>query len=268
MNIFVTGATGQLAQELKQLLPQATYLARKDCDLLSEQSITSYFSDKKIDLLINCGAYTQVDLAEEERESAFKVNALAPELLGKLAPRIIHFSTDYVFNGKSSIPYTEEAPTDPVNYYGETKLRGEEKLLKANPQAMVIRTSWVYSKVHGKNFFRTIKKLVQEKETLGIVFDQIGTPTNATDLSRFVVDHLLAGNPAGIFNYSNEGVCSWYDFACEIARAENAKCIIRPIESKDYVTKAKRPHFSLLNKKKIKVQFGVEIAHWNESFRN
>lgn len=267
MNIFVTGATGQLALELRKVLPQGVYLSRSDCDLTSEQSITNYFKDKKIDLLINCGAYTQVDLAEEERETAFKVNAIAPELLGKLAPRILHFSTDYVFNGKSSIPYTEEDPTNPVNYYGETKLRGEEKLLKANSQAMVIRTSWVYSKEHGKNFFRTIRKLVQEKETLGIVFDQVGTPTNAADLARFVADRLVTENPSGIFNYSNEGVCSWYDFACEIARAENSKCRIRPIESKDYATKANRPHFSLLNKKKIKTHFGVEISHWSDSFR-
>lgn len=264
MNIFVTGAQGQLAQELKKFLPSAHYLSRSDCDLSKELSISEFFKDKKADLIINCAAYTQVDHAEDERELALKVNAKAPEILGKISSRVIHFSTDYVFDGQSSRPYGEEDVPNPVNFYGETKLKGEEALLKVNPKALVIRTSWLYSKSMGKNFYHSIKRLIQEKEHLGIVFDQVGTPTNASALAQLVASKLIQSHPSGVFHYSNEGVASWYDFAKAIQRLHPSACKIHPIESKDYPTKAARPHFSVLNKKKIKTILEIEIDHWTD----
>jgi len=267
MKILVTGGSGQLAQEIKTLLPQAHYPTRLDLDLSKSQSIHAYLKSHQFDLIINCAAYTQVDQAEDHREECRAINTLAPEILGNHCERVIHFSTDYVFNGKTSTPYTELSPTDPVNFYGESKLLGEEAILRANPQSMIIRTSWLYSQEFGKNFYKTIKRLTLEKKELGIVFDQVGTPTNAQGLAELVVKRLVTDHPAGIFHYSDEGVASWYDFALAIQRLHPNECKIRPIESSQYPTKAQRPHFSVLNKKKIKETLQIEISHWLERLR-
>lgn len=264
MKILVTGGSGQLAQELKLLLPQAEYPTRADLDLSKPTSLHAYFKTRAFDLIINCAAYTQVDLAEDNREEARAINAVAPEILGHHCPRVIHFSTDYVFSGMASTPYKESDSTDPVNFYGETKLLGEDNLMRANPEAMIIRTSWLYSKDFGKNFFKTIQRLSQEKDKLGIVIDQVGTPTSSRGLAELVVKKLITEHPAGVFHYSDEGVASWYDFALAIQRLHPTDCNIQPIESSQYPTKAKRPHFSVLNKKKIKETLKIEIPHWFE----
>lgn len=264
MKILVTGGSGQLAQELKLLLPQADYPTRAELDLSKASNMHGYFKTREFDLIINCAAYTQVDLAEDNREQARAINAVAPEILGEHCKRVIHFSTDYVFSGKSSTPYKESDSTDPVNFYGETKLLGEENLLRLNPEAMIIRTSWLYSKEFGKNFLKTIQRLSQEKDKLGIVFDQVGTPTNARGLAELVVKKLITEHPQGVFHYSDEGVASWYDFALAIQRLNPTDCNIQPIESSQYPTKARRPQFSVLNKKKIKETLNIEIPHWLE----
>jgi dTDP-4-dehydrorhamnose reductase len=264
MKILVTGGTGQLAQEIKNLLPQAEYPTRADLDLSKPHSIHAYFKEHKFDLTLNCAAYTQVDAAEDNREECRAINTIAPEIIAAACPRVIHFSTDYIFNGLSHKPYLETDSPDPVNFYGETKLLGEENLLRANPQSMVIRTSWLYSQEFGKNFFKTIRRLTQEKNQLGIVIDQVGTPTHAGSLAEAVVKNLIPSHPKGVFHYSDEGVASWYDFAMEINRRYPTDCQIRPIQSSEYPTKARRPHYSVLSKQKIKETLGIEISHWQD----
>lgn len=264
--IYVTGANGQLGNELKKKLgSNAFFLTRDMLDLQNQASVEDFLKTTKIELLINAGAYTQVDKAEEERDISASVNEVAPKLMARFSRenkfKFIHFSTDYVFNGTGPSPYKETDLTDPVNFYGHTKLRGEKAVLQENPESLVIRTSWVYS-TFGKNFIKTILKFGAERESLNVVYDQIGSLTNAGDLADVT---LKARELSGIYHFSNEGVSSWYDVAFELKKQKNFKAAINPILSHQYPTPAKRPNYSVLDKAKIKNALGIQIPHWTES---
>jgi dTDP-4-dehydrorhamnose reductase len=263
---IVLGGTGQIGSELKKICPEILYPTRLELDLSSPISIERYFADNPADLIINLAAYTKVDQAEAEQDLAFFCNGHGLKLIGKAAPRVIHVSTDYVFDGRSSTPYDESHPTSPVNAYGKSKELGERELLSACPNSTIIRTSWVYS-THGNNFFNTIRRLSQAQKELRIIFDQIGTPTPASELAALIKNHAIVSDrfSPGIYHYSNEGVASWYDFAKEIVRLGKSDCHILPILTKDYPSKTVRPHFSVLNKEKIKTKLQIEIPHWRDS---
>jgi dTDP-4-dehydrorhamnose reductase len=277
--LLITGAQGQLGSELRLLSPQHpdlsfTFIGRDDIDLSQPEAIQAYFKDKTFDVIINCAAYTAVDKAESEPALAQSINADAIEVLASIAKEknsaLIHISTDYVFDGKNYRPYLETDKTDPQSVYGQTKLEGEQALQNINPpKSLIIRTSWVYSSF-GTNFVKTMLHLGKERESLGVIFDQVGTPTYARDLARTILTlvenpQLYALTATEIVHYSNEGVCSWYDFATTLFELSGQTCQVNPIETKDYPTPATRPHYSLLNKTKIKQQFGISIPYWKES---
>lgn len=263
---LVTGYKGQLGTALQTMLKdQAIYIDRDELDLTDESAVKEYLTANTFDMIINCAAYTAVDRAEQDAENARKVNSLAPLYLAKYGHRIIHISTDYVFDGTNHKPYTEEDPTNPVSVYGKTKREGEINVLQEADTAIIIRTAWLYSP-HGGNFVKTMRKLGVEKQNLNVVADQIGSPTNAYDLSAAIIKILPQINTAekAIFHYTNEGVCSWYDFATEIIQQSKLPCQILPIASKDYPTAAQRPYYSVLDKTKIKQRFSLTIPHWKE----
>jgi dTDP-4-dehydrorhamnose reductase len=276
LNILVTGKNGQLGSGLQVLsknYPQYNWFFedREGLDIGDENSVKAYFATHKTDFCINCAAYTAVDKAEQERDLAFEVNANGPKYLAleckKQNSTLIHISTDYVFDGKNFKPYLEDDLTNPVNYYGQTKLDGEKLALQNNPKTIIIRTSWVYS-TFGKNFVKTIIKLATEKSELGIVGDQIGTPTNATDLAFAIVEIIKSKDLQsnfGIYHFSNLGVASWYDFAFEIIKLKNLNCNIKPILSKDFPTPANRPFYSVMDKTKIIKDFNLQVPHWKQS---
>ena len=264
--IYVTGANGQLGSELRQKLgPKAVFLNRDQLDLSDINAVESFLKQTKIELLINAGAYTLVDKAETEQRVALIINSETPKLMSKYSRekkfKLIHFSSDYVFNGNNFLPYVETDLPDPVNFYGKTKLEGERGVLEENSESLIIRTSWVYSSF-GKNFVKTILRIAAERDQLNIVFDQVGTLTSAQDLAETT---LKARELSGIYHYSNEGVSSWYDVAIEIRRIMKLKTTIMPILTHEYPTPAKRPHYSVLNKNKIKQALGISIPHWTES---
>lgn len=264
--IYVTGANGQLGNELKKILgSNAVFLTREMLDLHDPVAVESFLKSTRIEMLINAAAYTKVDKAESEKDASIAINEVAPKLMARFSRekkfKLIHFSTDYVFNGKGYTPYKETDLTDPVNFYGETKLRGESSVLEENPDSLVIRTSWVYSSF-GQNFIKTILKFGSEKENLNVVYDQIGTLTNASDLAEV---SLKARELNGIYNFSNEGVSSWYDVAYELKKLKSFKAEINPILSHQYPTPAKRPNYSVLDKAKIKSDLNIKIPHWTES---
>lgn len=282
INILVTGANGQLGSELKSIFKNGTLKFNKpinfiftDIDTLDISNsviLNKFFQDNSFDYVINCAAYTNVDLAETEKEKAYDVNATCVknivESIKDQNTKFIHISTDYVFDGNSHIPYTEDMQTNPQSVYGSSKLDGEKYALESE-NAIVIRTSWLYSSF-GKNFAKSIHKLCKEKESLNVVFDQVGTPTYAYDLANTIlqiVKQSISENTfsQGIYHFSNEGVCSWYDFAKIIANKAYSKCNINPIESKDYPTTVKRPFYSVLNKNKIKSTYNIKIPHWQDS---
>ncbi len=284
MRILVTGKNGQLGRSIHKLVNTDTkidnnqssnefiFVGREELDLSSESSISHYFDNNdKFDIIINCGAYTAVDKAEEEQELANQINHLAVKQLASIAnkqqARLIHISTDYVFDGENFKPYCEDDTTNPNGVYGITKLDGEKAMQEINPlNSIIIRTSWVYSSV-GANFVKTMLRLGRERDSLGVIFDQVGTPTYARDLAKAILDILvnIKNEKVEIYNYSNEGVLSWYDFAKEIMRMAKIDCSINPIETSEYPTPAKRPHFSLLNKSKIKKEFNLTIPFWKDS---
>ena len=266
---LVTGCNGQLGTALQSLLGNnAEYIDVQDLDLTNESAVKEYFSNHTYDFVINCAAYTAVDKAEQDIKTAQNVNELAPLYLAKYAKRVVHISTDYVFDGTSHKPYTENDPTTPLSVYGKTKRQGEENVLKYSDTAIVIRTAWLYSP-HGSNFVKTMRKLGSERDSLNVVFDQVGSPTNAYDLAQAIVTALpqIKDGEKEIFHFTNEGVCSWYDFALEIMEQSQLSCKVNPIESKDYPTPAHRPHYSVLNKNKIKQRFNIEIPHWKEGLK-
>jgi dTDP-4-dehydrorhamnose reductase len=269
MSVIILGGTGQLGSEFKLIFPTAIYPEKSEIDLSMPETIDKYFSKVKPDIIVNCAAYTKVDKAEAERDQVMQINAESVGMLGRYADAVIHFSTDYVFDGRNHKPYIESDPLKPINFYGESKAKGEELLFKANPNSFVFRTSWVYSHM-GNNFLKTILKLSKEREELKVIFDQIGTPTYAQDLAAFVHRNCLDSKriSPGIYHYSNEGVCSWYDFAFEILKQTNSHCRLYPIHTKNFPTPATRPHFSVLDKTKVKEASGEEIRHWKDSLKS
>jgi len=274
-NILVTGSKGQLASEIKTLSISYSYnfffTNREELDIINFRNIEKYIKEYNIDIIINCAAYTSVDKAETQIELSNKINNLAVNNLAQISKekniKLIHISTDYVFDGKNFKPYIETDYTSPQCVYGQTKLNGEKAIQKINPKnSIIIRTSWVYSSF-GNNFVKTIILLGKNKDNLGIIFDQVGTPTYARDLAQIILDILPKIDNKGveIYHYSNEGVVSWYDFAKEIMHMTKLDCIINPIETIDYPTPAKRPYYSLLNKNKIKKEFNISIPYWKDS---
>lgn len=281
-NILVTGAYGQLGNEVRILsanYPEYNFLFTDvdSLDITDKNELIDFVTGNDIRYIINCAAYTAVDKAEDDAELCEKINATAVKNLGLAAAEagagIIHVSTDYVFDGTSCRPYTEDMPTKPCSVYGKTKLKGEKNLLKACPNAIIIRTAWLYSPF-GNNFVKTMIKLGSERESLNVIFDQVGTPTYALDLADAILkamdqtidtDH----EKGGVYHFSNEGVCSWYDFTIKIHEIAGIKtCKVNPIETKDYPTKAARPHYSVLNKSKIKQTFNISIPHWEASLKD
>ena len=274
-NILITGVDGQLGNELRLLATENEYnyffANRDDLDIYNEEQLKIYLEKYKITTIVNTAAYTAVDKAEEEEELANRINHLAVKNLAKLSQekniQLIHISTDYVFNGENFKPYVESDQTQPNGIYGKTKLDGENAMVAINPKnSIIIRTSWVYSSF-GANFVKTMLRLGKEKESLGVIFDQVGTPTYARDLAKVILDILpqINNQKVEIYHYSNEGVLSWYDFAKEIMRMAKLDCRVNPIETKEYPTPAKRPHYSLLNKAKIKEDFNITIPYWKDS---
>ncbi|MFW3327419.1 dTDP-4-dehydrorhamnose reductase [Aliarcobacter butzleri] len=273
-NVLITGSSGQLGSEIKELSNLYSYnfffTDKTNIDITSKDNIKDFCQTNNINVIINCAAYTAVDKAESDIENADLVNRKAVKKLAivsnELNIKLIHISTDYVFDGKSFKPYKEEFQTNPQSVYGKTKLDGEKELINVNPKnSIIIRTSWVYS-YYGNNFVKTMLRLGKEKESLGVIFDQVGTPTYAAHLAKIILDIIpnIKNDKVEIYNYSNEGVLSWYDFAKEIMKMAKIDCKINPIESFQYPTPAVRPHFSVLNKAKIKVMFNVEIPYWKD----
>lgn len=282
VKILVTGANGQLGKELEKLSPNFSdfkflFYDKNALDIADADAVRQCFEQEEINYCVNCAAYTAVDKAEEEEELAFKINALGPENLAKACDRsqatLIQISTDFVFDGKQSTPYKETDLPSPLSVYGKSKLKGELTACENNPKTIVIRTSWLYS-WFGKNFLKTILRLTKEREELKVVYDQIGTPTQAADLAEAILKIILKleeGNisdPYGLYHYSNEGVASWYDFAAAILEMSGSKIKLLPILSEDFPTPAQRPALSVLDKRKIKEVFGLEIGHWMERLKN
>lgn len=283
--ILVTGACGQLGSELQRLVSNYglaenfvfTDIVSKKSDILRLdicdcEELSKTVSERQIDVVINCAAYTNVDMAEEDEESAMKINcdavrnlALACKENGAL---MMHVSTDYVFGGDACTPYDEETLTNPKNVYGKTKSAGEKALMDSGCDAIIIRTAWLYSP-YGKNFVKTMLGLTGEKDSLKVVFDQVGSPTNAENLAIAILKIVTDENvrkKTGIYHYTDEGVCSWFDFATSIGELSGHRnCHIEPCRSADFPTKATRPSFSVLDKSKIKSVFGIEIPHWRTS---
>ena len=269
MKYLVVGSNGQLGCELKaRLSSEADYKDHTSLDITNETAVEKFFKENRYDIVINCAAYTAVDKAEDDKEAADRVNRVGPALLAKYGRNIIHISTDYVFDGTAHTPYRETDPTNPQSVYGCTKLAGEKAVLQEAQSAAIIRTSWLYS-AHGNNFLKTMRRVGAERENLGVIFDQIGTPTYAGDLADAIVSILpqMKNVKKEIYHFSNEGIASWYDFAVAIMALSNIKCIIEPIETRQYVTRATRPPYSVLNKSKIKDEFGISIPHWMDGLK-
>jgi len=276
-NILVTGASGQLGSEIRELSSNYEYnfffTSRDELDISNESSVNSFVKLNNIDTIINCAAYTAVDKAEDEIEIATKINHYALKNLANIcldsSIKLVHISTDYVFDGKNFKPYLETDTTNPQSVYGQTKLDAESEILNINPaNSIIIRTSWVYSSF-GNNFVKTMLRLANVRDELGVIYDQVGTPTYARDLAKTILDIVpnINNRDVEIFNYSNEGVLSWYDFAKEIMKMAKLECTINPIETKDYPTPATRPNYSLLNKSKIKNYYNITIPFWKDSLK-
>ncbi|WP_265659054.1 dTDP-4-dehydrorhamnose reductase [Francisella philomiragia] len=283
MKILVTGSNGQLGSELKELVSNSKleiqnytfiFADSKLLDITDHQAVKKFIVDNDIKVVINCAAYTAVDKAETDIEMADKINHLAVANIAIVAKehgiKLVHISTDYVFDGHSYRPYLEDDQTNPQGVYGSTKLAGEQAILDINPKnSIIIRTSWVYS-YYGNNFVKTMLRLGRERDSLGVIYDQVGTPTYAKDLAKAILDiiPIIQNSKLEIYNYSNEGVTSWYDFAKGIMDIANIDCQVNPIETKDYPTPAKRPHYSVLNKSRIKSNFNIEIPYWKDSLKD
>lgn len=279
MKILVTGSNGQLGSEFRELSEKSTdefiFTTQSDLDIADQKQIKSYFKKHRFDVILNCAAYTAVDKAEDEEDLAYRINHLGLKYLVEACKtyhiKLIHFSTDYVFNGVNHKPYTEIDEVSPESIYGKSKFAGEREMLKADISGLVIRTSWLYSKF-GQNFVKSMLKLGESRDHLNVVFDQIGTPTNAADLAKATLKCLSMTDKwkkgVEIYHFSNEGVASWYDFASEIFEKHKLDCHVTPILSKEYPTKAKRPHFSVLDKSKFKMDFDHEIRHWKQALKD
>ena len=275
-NILITGANGQLGNEMRLLAEVNKEYAYfftdvAELDICDEQAVMNFVTDHQIDIIVNCAAYTAVDKAEDNQELCDKLNHVAPGYLAKAIQTrggyLVQVSTDYVFDGTAHVPYTEEQPTCPDSVYGTTKLAGEQEAMKYCANTMIIRTAWLYS-TFGNNFVKTMLRLGREKDSLGVIFDQIGTPTYARDLAVAIFAAIHKGIIPGIYHFSNEGVCSWYDFTQMIHHLADIKtCKLRPLHTEEYPTRAKRPHYSVLDKTKIKDIYGIEIPYWVDSLK-
>ena len=276
MKILITGANGQLGNEMRVLAEenaQHEYIFTdvQELDICNEQAVNTFVKENGVEVIVNCAAYTAVDKAEDDEAFADKLNHLAPGYLAAAAEEVgaalIQVSTDYVFDGTAHLPYTEEVAPCPNSAYGRTKLAGEVAVMQKCSRAMVIRTAWLYS-IYGNNFVKTMIRLGKEREALGVVFDQIGTPTYANDLARAIMAAINQGVVPGVYHYSNEGVCSWYDFTRAIHRlAGITTCNVSPLHTHEYPAKAPRPNYSVLDKTKIKNTFNITIPHWEDSLQ-
>jgi dTDP-4-dehydrorhamnose reductase len=284
VKILVTGANGQLGKELRDLAPlfprfHITFLSREDMPIHHFELVRNYFKTLQPDYCINCAAYTAVDRAETEKELAYQVNGEAAGVLAAVCKengtRLFHISTDYVFDGTATTPYTENFPPHPVNVYGASKLEGEKQAMQLNTDVIIIRTSWVYSS-YGKNFVKTMLRLMNEKNEVSVVNDQIGSPTYAADLAKVIIKIISDCSPGnnreqhtnwkpGIYNFSNDGIISWYDFALAIKEITGGSCKINPLTTSEYPTPAKRPAYSVLDKTKIQKTFSIKLKNWRES---
>lgn len=275
--IIVTGANGQLGSEIRLLAKHYSnfdfdFVDRDDFSLEDNNSIIAYFEKSQPDFCINCAAYTAVDRAESEQDIADLVNhkavAVIAEWCAKNDCKLIHISTDYVFDGNSPLPLIEDQATQPQNIYGATKLAGEKACIAQNPDSIIIRTAWVYSEF-GANFVKTMLRLMKERDAIGVVNDQVGSPTYAGDLAQVILAIIVDVNwKPGIYHYSNEGEISWFDFAIAIKELTNSGCIVNGVSTAEYPTPAKRPAYSLLNKNKIKKVYGIEIPNYKDSLRH
>lgn len=275
--IVITGANGQLGKELQ--VSAASYpefdfifLSKDDLAIQEKESVKNFFYQNNPDYLINCAAYTAVDKAETDQEQAFIINAEAAGILASVCKiygsKLIHISTDYVFDGNSAVPLKEDHHTSPVNIYGASKLLGEELVIQNNFDSIIIRTSWVYSEF-GNNFVKTMIRLMRDKESINVINDQHGSPTYASDLAGTILEIIFRGHfISGIYNYSNEGEITWYDFAVAIKELTGAVCMVNAIPTTQYPTPAKRPQYSLLDKTKIKAVYQISIPEWKESLKN
>ena len=266
---LVTGANGQLGNELRLLLKErAVYVDKDELDITDAAAVAAFAGAVFFSAIVKCAAYRAVEKAQNDRETAHKINVDGPRNLAATGIPLIHISTDYVFDGSNCRPYKETDIPNPQSVYGTTKLAGEQAVLETAQTAVIIRTAWLYSNF-GNNFVKTMRRLGSERKELNVVFDQVGTPTYAADLAAAIVRILPQITPGmkEIFHFSNEGVCSWYDFAVTIMELSGLNCRVLPIESKDYPTPAKRPFYSVLNKSKIKHTFNLSINHWKESLQ-
>ena len=277
MNILITGCNGQLGNEMQLLEaanPQYQFFNTdaKELDITDKDAINSYVDTHAINVIVNCAAYTAVDKAENDRQQATALNAEAPAYLAAAMSRregtLIQISTDYVFDGTHHVPYVETDTPCPDSVYGSTKLAGEIAAQRICPRTMIIRTAWLYS-TFGNNFVKTMIRLGREKNELGVIFDQIGSPTYAADLAALIMTAINKGIVPGVYHFSNEGVISWYDFTKAIHRIAGIKdCHVRPIHTEEYPTPAKRPHYSVLDKTKVKQTFGIEVPYWEDSLED
>ena len=276
MNILITGANGQLGNEMQRVAKTSSnhyiFTDVAQLDITDREAVLKAVKDNGIQVIVNCAAYTNVDKAEDDRATADLINNKAVENLATAAREndatLIHISTDYVFKGDRCTPCREDWETDPLGVYGITKLAGEKSIERTGCRHIIIRTAWLYSPF-GKNFVKTMQKLTAEKDSLKVVFDQVGTPTYAGDLADAITRIIETGQlgKQGIYHFSNEGVCSWYDFAREICELSGNTCNIQPCHSDEFPSKVKRPHFSVLDKTKIKDTFGIEVPYWKDSLK-
>lgn len=276
-NILVTGANGQLGRSLRREVHQKGWTGNwlftdaAELDITDNTAVARHIAENDISVVVNCAAYTNVDKAEDDREAADLLNNvavanIAAALAGKNAV-FIHVSTDYVFDGESCIPYKEDDAALPCSVYGITKKRGEDAILKSGCRYMIFRTAWLYSE-YGRNFVKTMHSLISSRETVNVVFDQVGTPTYAADLADAICKVICSRNyEQGIYHYSNEGVCSWYDFAKEIAAMSGYDCKIQPCHSSEFPSKVRRPHYSVLDKSKVRRVLGLEVPYWRDSLK-
>lgn len=277
-NILVTGANGQLGSEIRAVAPKYSnynfiFTNVQELDICNHNGVQQFITENNINAIINCAAYTAVDKAEEQFEVADKINHMAVANFAQIAKdnniRLVHISTDYVFDGKAYKPYTETDIPNPQSLYGKTKLAGETAMQHIGPaNSIIIRTSWVYSS-YGNNFVKTLLRLGKERDELNVVADQIGTPTNAADLAKAILDILpkIENKEVEFFHYSNEGVCSWFDFAKAIFEIQDLRIKINPIETWQFPTPAKRPFYSVLNKNKIKEKYKMEVPYWRDALK-
>jgi dTDP-4-dehydrorhamnose reductase len=274
--ILITGSRGQLGNEMQQTAVRFPafrfiYTDVEDLDICDKAALDAFVKANVVDVIVNCAAYTAVDKAEDDVELCYKINAEAVRNIGEVAHqnglKVVHVSTDYVFDGTNYVPYSEDQAVSPNTVYGKSKLAGEQALMETCGQAAILRTAWLYSSF-GNNFVKTMIKLGTERDSLNVIFDQIGTPTYAADLADTILKMLShATFVPGMYHFSDEGVCSWYDFTKTIHRIAGITCDVRPIETKDYPARTPRPHYSVLNKAKIKATYGITIPHWEESLQ-